>query len=708
MMYKRVQTLPMYENIEAIKILPNFNYAQSIVRKDIVIATAGSKGMIRIWKSKRTISDDVLGPIAGLVHVLDQDKSTAYGEEKGGYTGLLLSSFQQELHEKDDTRENLMNTNELIAIDAEHNISFLSLIKTSEPEKGSDTVLGLRRTIIGHNDEILDLKIIPSHGKTTESIESRKVAVATNSSQVRIFELGTFSCSVLNGHTDTVLSLDVSPCGRYVTSSGKDQTMRIWSVDSLKCVAVATGHTEAVGATSFSRKSVRFDVSGKAAKNGAGSFAVTASKDKTLKRWNLPGSAVLDHIASSDEPAVELEVFCSTRAHEKDINIVAVAPNDSLIATGSQDKTVKIWNSNDLGLVGTLQGHKRGIWDCQFSNHDRVLATCSGDKTVKLWSLSDYSCLRTFQGHAAAALRVRFLSGGLQLMSCDSEGLLRLWTIRSNECIFTIDAHDDRVWAMDIENDLLVSGGADSRLKVFTDSTKELEEQTKKEEEANILNEQKLANHLRHKEYEQALELALEMNKPRQVLKVFSTIIENHLSSGLDPMVVMQKHVNTWSTKRVHQILQYCRDWNTRSRNCHVSMLIIQAVLKTKSASELACIEGLPELFSGIAPYAERHLERIDKLLTDSFLIDFCLQSMGELSLSDIQDFSEWEKTSKFVLPPMKIDGRVQIGGADLVGFKPGEHCEKDDDDNSTVASELVTLGASSSESDDSEDDSAE
>lgn len=705
MIYKRIQTLPVYENIEAMQILPNFNYVKDIYQNDIVIATAGSKGLIRIWKSKRSADKGVLGPMTGLVHLLDQDTSTAFGEEKGGYTGLLLSSFQHDFPGNDYERGKSMKADELLAVDAEHNISFLNLIDTTVPETGSDKILDLRRTIIGHNDEILDLKIIPSRGNTTGLIQSRKVAVATNSSQVRIFELGTFSCSVLNGHTDTVLSLDVSPCGRYITSSGKDQTMRIWSVDTLKCLAVATGHTEAVGATGFSRKSVRFDVSGKAAKNGAGSFAVTASKDKTLKRWNLPGSTVLDHIASSDEQIVELEAFCSTRAHEKDINIVAIAPNDSLIATGSQDKTVKLWNTNDLGLVGTLQGHKRGIWDCQFSSYDRVLATCSGDKTVKLWSLSEYSCLRTFQGHSTAALRVRFLSGGLQLISCDSEGLLRLWTIRSNECISTIDAHDDRIWAMDIENDMLVSGGADSRLKVFVDSTRELEEQTRNEEQTNILNEQKLANHLRHKEYEQALELALEMNKPRQVLKVLSTIIESNLSRGLDPLISIQKHVKTWSDKRLHQILQYCRDWNTRARNCHISMITIQAILKTKSAGELACIEGIQEIFSGIAPYAERHLERIDKLHTDSFLIDFCLQSMGELSMSDIQDYSEWEKTSKFVLPPNKIDGRVQIGGSDLVGFNPREHDQKDNDDSSTVASELVTLGASSSESDDSDSD---
>ena len=206
----------------------------------------------------------------------------------------------------------------------------------------------------------------------------------------------------------------------------------------------------------------------------------------------------------------------------QDINIVSVAPNDSLIASGSQDKTVKLWKSTDLSLKATLKGHRRGVWDCQFSPFDRVLATSSGDRTIKLWSLGDYSCVRTFQGHAASALRVRFLSGGLQLVSSGADGLVKLWTIRTNECEATMDGHTDKVWALDISTDgkTLVSGGADSRIVVWEDTTQAVEEAKRATEEQTIIMEQNLANHLRHKEFEQALEIALELEKPMQALKV--------------------------------------------------------------------------------------------------------------------------------------------------------------------------------------------
>jgi len=142
--------------------------------------------------------------------------------------------------------------------------------------------------------------------------------------------------------------------------------MRLWHIGTAKCIGVANGHTEAIGATALSRKIGKYEVSGKSSLSGAGAFAVTASKDRTLKKWALIGATELEKCAAENK-VLKLVAIASARAHEKDINTVTVAPNDSLIATGSQDKTVKLWRSSDLSLQGTLYGHKRGVWDCQFS-----------------------------------------------------------------------------------------------------------------------------------------------------------------------------------------------------------------------------------------------------------------------------------------------------------------------------------------------------
>lgn len=359
-MYEKLHTLPVYEQVEGMVLLPTTSQ-----RQNVTVATAGSKGQVRLWSIS---NKNEQGNNWRLVPAGEQIKSECFGEERGGYTALLyVAANHESAHET------------LIVADAEHNLSYLSIEK-----------LEILRTLVGHNDDILDLKILPPT-ETSSSRRPERIVVATNSAKVKILDLHNFSCHMLDRHTATVLCVDVSPCGRYVATCGKDKQMWIWSAQTLQPLAVAIGHTEAVGTTALSRNIGRYEVGGKAARSGAGAFAVTASIDRTLKRWNLPGSSEFDKVKDEE---IALKAAVSVRAHEKDINIVVIAPNDSMVATGSQDKTVKLWRAVDLAPVATLKGHRRGVWDCQFSPFDRVIATASGDHSIKLWSLSDFACVR--------------------------------------------------------------------------------------------------------------------------------------------------------------------------------------------------------------------------------------------------------------------------------------------------------------------------
>ena len=59
----------------------------------------------------------------------------------------------------------------------------------------------------------------------------------------------------------------------------------------------------------------------------------------------------------------------SVRGHEKDVNCLAVSPDDAMVASASQDRTVKLWRSADLELLGVLKGHKRGVWKVRGGGH---------------------------------------------------------------------------------------------------------------------------------------------------------------------------------------------------------------------------------------------------------------------------------------------------------------------------------------------------
>jgi len=577
---------------------------------------------------------------------LIQSEEDQYGSDNGGYLNILP----------------LPNQEEMLVIDAEYNIH---TINTKLQSKSS--------VIIGNWDEIFDIKLFFK--------EKQYVAIATNSTNIYIQEKETNKIYIIKGHEAIVLAIDVSPCGNYILSCSKDRTIRLWRVctegDDLNvtCVGVGRGHTEAIGAAALCKKLNKYCV-------GGGAFAVSASKDKTLKKWSMP----LDD--------TDLDVISSVKAHDKDINIVSIAPNDTLIATGSQDKTVKVWDNN-LSLRGTCVGHKRGIWDCQFSPIDRIIVSSSGDKTIKLWSLKDFSCVRTFQGHLESVLRVRFLTAGLQLMSSGSDGLIKLWTIRTNECEATLDHHTDKIWALDYTptTNEVVSGGGDSQLIFWKDTTMQKQQEELQKHQEFILLEQRLNNYLYQKEYEKAFNLALRLDKPKMLLKVLNTLLSKESGEDVtksNVQDILEKHIKTLEDDKIVQLLKYVRDWNTYARNATIAMIVLRAIIMAVPIFDKPMIQNkeVIDILSGIIPYMERHLERIDKLYMDSFILDYLVYVMSDgMDGIDVEEeeneYEDWVKSRKLVTAP---------------GVKDENEMDVDDDT-------IVTVGETSSSDDDDDDD---
>jgi U3 small nucleolar RNA-associated protein 13 len=277
-------------------------------------------------------------------------------------------------------------------------------------------------------------------------------------------------------------------------------------------------------------------------------IAFSASGDKIIKRWNLRSAIDADLTAgpTGKVDAIQLKATHSVRGHDKDINCVVLSPNDSILASGGQDKLVRLWKADDLTAVATLRGHKRGVWKLAFSAVDRVLCSASGDRTIRLWSMNDYTCLKSLEGHSASVLAVRFLSfqmppkgdemndtnedtavtrssayNSMQILSASADGLIRLWDIRSGECVRTFDEHQDKVWAIALPTDgghgalhnenntqkltsslselgaFFVTAGSDSRMVVWRDNSQEEEAARLSEIESRTLAEQNIENDMR-------------------------------------------------------------------------------------------------------------------------------------------------------------------------------------------------------------------
>lgn len=217
--YRRIFTHPIYEHIESMKIL----YSSS---SSIHLATAGSKGCIRVWDVTTSSDKNVLG--MECIHTQSEEE-LPFGDTRGGYTRLLLDPSSHNF-----SRSNINDENkQIIAVDAHHNFTYFSYKRSSDDQKKKiEYNLQPGRTIVGYNDEIIDLKVLSPHNK---------IAVATNSPQLRLFDFSqnSFSCySTLNGHKDIVLCMDVSADGFWIASAGKDRSMILWDAEQKRYVTI--------------------------------------------------------------------------------------------------------------------------------------------------------------------------------------------------------------------------------------------------------------------------------------------------------------------------------------------------------------------------------------------------------------------------------------------------------------------------------------
>ncbi|XP_061272978.1 apoptotic protease-activating factor 1 isoform X2 [Bos javanicus] len=127
------------------------------------------------------------------------------------------------------------------------------------------------------------------------------------------------------------------------------------------------------------------------------------------------------------------EKLLEIKAHEDEVLCCAFSADDKFIATCSVDKKVKIWNSMTGELVRIYDEHSEQVNCCHFTNNSNhlLLATGSNDYFLKLWDLNQEECRNTMFGHTNSVSHCRFSPDDQVLASCSADGTLKLWDVKS-------------------------------------------------------------------------------------------------------------------------------------------------------------------------------------------------------------------------------------------------------------------------------------
>ncbi|HXF05007.1 MAG TPA: right-handed parallel beta-helix repeat-containing protein, partial [Blastocatellia bacterium] len=132
----------------------------------------------------------------------------------------------------------------------------------------------------------------------------------------------------------------------------------------------------------------------------------------------LDGNTITDHaLWGVFLPHPSCLLTSTLTGHTNWVRSVAFSPDGKLLASGSDDQTIKLWDVGTGNLVRTLAGHTGWVNSVAFSPDGKLLASGSGDQTIKLWDVETGNLVRTLTGHTNWVYSVAFSPDGKLLAS---------------------------------------------------------------------------------------------------------------------------------------------------------------------------------------------------------------------------------------------------------------------------------------------------
>lgn len=324
---------------------------------------------------------------------------------------------------------------------------------------------------------------------TAFSPDGQIIATASRDKTVKLWKRDGTWIKTLDKHTDGVNSVAFSPDSQVIATASRDKTVKLWTREG-NLLKTFEAHKDYVWAVVWSPTN--------------GNLIATAGRDNLVKLWQVnvselkkcqSSNIVFNYscrssgkiTSTSKDKIVKLDKeFQGHRDRVLDVNF---SPDGKIIASASQDKTVKLWKL-DGTLLANLSGHTNGVYSVSFSSDCQTLVSSSADNTMKLWQLDSKSVsgngktscsdstmhrgqlgsgvLRILNSHRDRVNQVSFSPDGKIIATASHDKTVKLWK-QDGTLIQTLTGHNDQVFSVTFSPDgnMIASVGADKMVKLW-------------------------------------------------------------------------------------------------------------------------------------------------------------------------------------------------------------------------------------------------
>ncbi|GJJ69902.1 F-box and WD-40 domain protein 1/11 [Entomortierella parvispora] len=329
-----------------------------------------------------------------------------------------------------------------------------------DPSTGRPTInwkyLCQQRTILERNwnSGIHTARELPGHSEGIYCVQfdDHKIVSGSRDNTIKIWDLDSGICArTLSGHSASVLCLHYE--GNRIVSGSSDTNIMVWDMESGSVVKTLTGHSESVLSLRFENDTV-----------------VSCSKDQTVRIWSISTGKMIrmlvGHVAAVNAVQFSPEISSdpASSAEESNLRAPRFPDNVRIVVSASGDKTIRVWSFDTGECLRTLYGHARGIACIQLEGN--CVISGSSDRTIKVWDIAKNECVHTLTGHESLVRTLQFSKE--KIISGSYDQSIKIWDRATGNKLADLEGrHSHRVFKLQFNDSKIVSCSQDQKIIVW-------------------------------------------------------------------------------------------------------------------------------------------------------------------------------------------------------------------------------------------------